>query len=117
MIENSNPKNEDCVLSKWFIDLISHLCQVYGYGNVMQAASTLWRMEAVEKGYPEVGCHVPTVMPFIKEEYRQMVEDSHGVYKSHIIACKQNMNDALLKNRTERRQQDEQTDDHWQPDA
>ena len=43
---------------------IKHICDKYGYGNVMEWASALWRLEAEKKGYPKGGCFVPTA-PFL----------------------------------------------------
>ena len=32
---------------------IKHICDKYGYGNVMEWASALWRLEAEKKRIPE----------------------------------------------------------------
>lgn len=32
-----------------------------GYGNIMQIASSLWRKDLKDKGYPVIGAFVPTI--------------------------------------------------------
>lgn len=49
---------------------IKRICDKYGYGNVMEWASALWRLEAEKKGYPKGGCFVPTCPDFIKDEFK-----------------------------------------------
>ena len=64
--------------------IIKTICDTYGYGNVMEWASALWRYSAKENNYPIEGCFVPTCPDFIKKNYRcpqqhllydQMVEE------------------------------------------
>ena len=68
------------------IGLIYKLCEAYGYGNVMQCASSLWRMDAQKRGYPENGCFVPVPLAFVDGENKTQANDSHKIYKSHIDA-------------------------------
>lgn len=49
---------------------IENICEKYGYGNVMEWASALWRFKAKKESFPVSGCFVPTCPNFIKEEYR-----------------------------------------------
>ena len=49
---------------------IKRICEKYGYGNVMEWASALWRREFRKKGYPESGCFVPTCQSFIKKRFQ-----------------------------------------------
>ena len=59
---------------------IKKLCGKYGYGDVMEWVSALWRHENRRKGYPESGCFVPTCPSFIKDDCRfpkqQMLYDT-----------------------------------------
>ena len=56
---------------------VKRVCDLYGYGNVMEWASALWRHEARLKGYPITGCFVPTCPEFIREGF--------GFDHAHII--------------------------------
>ena len=49
---------------------IKQICDLYGYGNVMEWSSALWRRKFKEKGYPLGACFVPTCPDFIKDEHR-----------------------------------------------
>lgn len=49
---------------------IDKICRKYGYGNVMEWASALWRRDMRSMGYAECGCFVPTCPSFIKPEYQ-----------------------------------------------
>ena len=55
---------------------IKHICDKYGYGNVMEWASALWRLEAEKKGYPKGGCFVPTCPVFIKDEFKDSAQQA-----------------------------------------
>lgn len=61
----------DCVsLLKAECMEIKRVCERYGYGNVMEWASALWRYNGRKEGFPESGCFVPTCPDFIKPEYQ-----------------------------------------------
>lgn len=53
---------------------VKAVCDAYGYGNVMEWASALWRHKVIKDGHgrgvAETGCFVPTCPSFIKEEFR-----------------------------------------------
>lgn len=49
---------------------ILRICRKYGYGNVMEWASALWRYEERMKGNPTAGCFVPTCPDFIKAKFK-----------------------------------------------
>ena len=57
---------------------IKRICEKYGYGNVMEWASALWRRELRKKGYPESGCFVPTCPSFIKKRFQNPKQ--HEIY-------------------------------------
>ena len=59
---------------------IDKICKKYGYGNVMEWASALWRHEMRSKGCSEGGCFVPTCQSFIKPEYQNIKQ--HELYDS-----------------------------------
>lgn len=52
----------------------------YGYGNVMEWASALWRYDYVKKGYGKMlgSCFVPTCPDFIKAKFK--CEKLHRLY-------------------------------------
>lgn len=62
-------------------DEVYLLCKKYGFGNVMQIASTLWRHEARVNGTPESGCLVPTWPSALSGVYADMARDSELVYR------------------------------------
>ena len=55
--------NDECLAVKV-------ICEKFGYGNVMEWASALWRYNFKQKGYPISACFVPTCPDFIKEEFK-----------------------------------------------
>lgn len=57
---------------------IKKVCEKYGYGNVMEWASALWRREARLEGIPESGCFVPTCPSFIKRKFQDPKQ--HEIY-------------------------------------
>lgn len=57
---------------------IKRVCDKYGYGNVMEWASALWRLQAKKEGYPTGGCFVPTCPDFIKDEFK--CPEQHELY-------------------------------------
>nr|DAQ72845.1 MAG TPA: hypothetical protein [Caudoviricetes sp.] len=59
---------------------IDKICKKYGYGNVMEWASALWRRDMRSKDCQEKGCFVPTCPSFIKPEYQNPKQ--HELYDS-----------------------------------
>lgn len=59
---------------------IKAVCEKYGYGNVMEWASALWRYDYIKKGYGKMlgVCLVPTCPDFIKAKFK--CEKSHRLY-------------------------------------
>ena len=59
---------------------IKAVCEKYGYGNVMEWASALWRYDYIKKGYGKMlgACFVPTCPDFIKAKFK--CEKSHRLY-------------------------------------
>lgn len=59
---------------------IKAVCEKYGYGNVMEWASALWRYDYIKKGYDKMlgACFVPTCPDFIKAKFK--CEKSHRLY-------------------------------------
>ena len=59
---------------------IKAVCDKYGYGNVMEWASALWRYDYMKKGYDKMlgACFVPTCPDFIKAKFK--CEKSHRLY-------------------------------------
>ena len=59
---------------------IKAVCEKYGYGNVMEWASALWRYDYMKKGYDKMlgACFVPTCPDFIKAKFK--CEKSHRLY-------------------------------------
>lgn len=49
---------------------VKRICDKYGYGNVMEWASALWRLKAEKENFPTGGCFVPTCPDFIKDEFK-----------------------------------------------
>ena len=62
------------------IEEVRELGERIGYGHLMSLASSLWRKNCLEKGYPIWGAFVPTCIPFVKDEHKQMTEDSAKNY-------------------------------------
>ena len=59
---------------------VKAVCEKYGYGNVMEWASALWRYDYMKKGYDKMlgACFVPTCPDFIKAKFK--CEKSHRLY-------------------------------------
>lgn len=54
---------------------VKEVCEKYGYGNVMEWASALWRYS---EQIPSTACFVPTCPEFIKKKYQN--QDEHAFY-------------------------------------
>lgn len=62
------------------IKTVKEIGEQIGYGHLMFLASSLWRKSLIEKGYPESGAFVPTLIAFIKEERRNFPEGEQKAY-------------------------------------
>lgn len=49
---------------------ILNVCRLYGYGNVMEWASALWRYDERKNGYGTSMCFVVSHPTFIKKAYQ-----------------------------------------------
>lgn len=79
------------------VAMLMSVCHACGYGNVMQMASTLWRMDMERNGYPEDGCFVPVCLADTDDKYRKMIEQSHKLYKSYVEAYLNSLNDIQMR--------------------
>lgn len=69
------------MMMKEEFDAVYLLCKKYGYGNVMQLASTLWRHDARANGTPESGCLVPTLPSALSGVYADMAKENELIYR------------------------------------
>ncbi len=58
------------------IQAVKQLGKTIGYGNMMDIASALWALEMEREYGISGGMHVPTVMPYLTEEGKQVAEES-----------------------------------------
>ena len=66
------------------VKVIKKLGEEMGYGHLMSIASSLWRNKMRDEGYPIVGSFVPTCIPFIEKEHRDMHEDTAEYYDEYV---------------------------------
>lgn len=59
---------------------VKELGEKIGYGNMMCIASALWRKSLKEKEYPVSGAFVPTCLPFIKDDLKDLDKQSREMY-------------------------------------
>lgn len=62
------------------VKLVKTIGEEIGYGHLMSIASSLWRESMRDKGYPISGVFVPTCISFLKDEYKEMHEDTAKQY-------------------------------------
>ena len=62
---------------------IKRICEKYGYGNVMEWASALWRHDRRARGFTEVDCFVPTCPSFVKKRFQNPKQ--HEIYDRLVI--------------------------------
>lgn len=65
---------------RYDVKLVKTIGEEIGYGHLMSIASSLWRESMRKQGYPVVGAFVPTCIPFIKDEDKEMHENSAKQY-------------------------------------
>ena len=74
------------------IELVKQIGEKIGYGNMMDIASALWKMQLVESGLSEEAASnaafVPACLPFIKKKWRKAsaVERDDMIYR--LTTCK-----------------------------
>jgi hypothetical protein len=66
------------------VKVVKELGEKIGYGHLMSLASSLWRQSCRENGYPIVGAFVPTCIPFVKDEHKEMHETGVKHYDNYI---------------------------------
>ena len=60
------------------IKLVKIIGEQIGYGHMMLLASALWRKSLNERGVPESGAFLPTILTLIKDEEHEMAQrESH----------------------------------------
>jgi hypothetical protein len=62
------------------IKLVKEIGEQIGYGHLMSLASALWKKSLKDKGYPEVGAFVTTLLPFIEKEMAEATESERKMY-------------------------------------
>jgi len=62
------------------IKAIKILGEQIGYGHMMALTSALWRQKLKEDGYSDRGAFIPTIIIFLKEEYREIVGKENKIY-------------------------------------
>jgi hypothetical protein len=63
---------------------VKALGEKIGYGHMMELASALWRKHLKEKGYPDTGAFVPTLMAFIDYKEQEPVKESAKTYDEFV---------------------------------
>lgn len=64
---------EESLLPGSEVNKVRELGEQMGYGQMMEIASALWRKSLTEKGYPQSGAFVATILKCIKEEHQPTV--------------------------------------------
>ena len=59
---------------------VKELGETIGYGHMMSIATSLWRKNLKEKGYPVVAAFVTTCLPFMKDDDRKNAENTIKLY-------------------------------------
>jgi len=66
------------------VKVIKQIGDQIGYGHLMSIATSLWKANMIEQGYPISGVFVPTCMAFIKDEHKEMHETDVKQYDNYI---------------------------------
>jgi hypothetical protein len=66
------------------VKVVKELGEKLGYGHLMSIATSLWKANMIEQGYPTSGIFVPTCMAFIKDEHKEMHETGVKHYDNYI---------------------------------
>lgn len=66
------------------IKAVKQLGEQIGYGHLMDLASALWRKSLKDKGYPESGAFVTTILPCVEKEMAQVTEPQRKMYDGFI---------------------------------
>ena len=59
---------------------IKYICEKYGYGNVMQQASELWKEHMIASDHPTSGVFIPVLKSDIEQKQDKIIEQ---IQKSH----------------------------------
>jgi hypothetical protein len=72
-----------CGMERKEYEEIKAVCVKYGYGNVMELASALWKREFLKNGLPDIMVEVPAAIPAIKKgRWLKCIRDSQMIYDS-----------------------------------
>lgn len=66
------------------VQMVKAIGDKIGYGHLMELASALWRKDLREKGYPESGAFVPTILSCVEKEMAQQTESERKMYDGFI---------------------------------
>lgn len=56
------------------------LCNVYGYGHMMELISALWRKKLAEDGIPTEAAFIPTITTSVRGEYIRLTVAQSRLY-------------------------------------
>lgn len=66
------------------IKAVKEIGEQIGYGHLMSLASALWRKSLKEKGYPESGAFVTTILQCVEKEMVEATEAECKMYDGYI---------------------------------
>jgi hypothetical protein len=66
------------------VKAVKEIGELIGYGHLMSLASALWRKALKEKGYPESGAFVATILQCVEKEMAQATEAERKMYDGFI---------------------------------
>jgi hypothetical protein len=69
------------------VKAVKEIGEQIGYGHLMSLASALWRKSLKDKGYPESGAFVATILPCVEKEMAQATEAERKMYDGFIKKC------------------------------
>ncbi len=72
---------------------ILNICRLYGYGNVMEWASALWRYDERKHGYGTSMCFVLSHPTFIKKAYQ--FKDTKDAYDRLVESVMKGLEDVI----------------------
>jgi hypothetical protein len=66
------------------VKAVKELGEQIGYGHMMALASALWRKSLKEKGYPESGAFVATILQCVEKEMAEATKGEREMYDGFI---------------------------------
>ncbi len=66
------------------VKAVKQIGEQIGYGHLMSLASALWRKSLKDKGYPESGAFVATILQCVEKEMAQATEAERKMYDGFI---------------------------------